>query len=320
MAEEKQSKKQESGKGTYIAGAAGIILLVVLAFIGPRIVFKIQDMYQTGRIWQGTRTGFDMEAIYNTYGSLRERLVVFAKRLGEEYEFYVAGTEYQQSAELVDMLDMILDQTGYEKLEACGIAPQMEEVENRGYTIDQIQKYVVYNDITEKESNPVLVSAWYIEFTTRHDITVRLLVDTETYTIYYVQISQLDYYENIKDTLYWEKLYYMERFYNTDWISFWFDYYEAGETSVQTIEGYLAGLELKGKETETEIIYDKMNIVVENKAGLAQPQGMVMDFPYGDKVLQWQASVWTTGKKGEEAVFSIGLKNLANLIPELQED
>ena len=329
MVEEKLNKKQVSvrnhkkmpGKRAYFAGITGILLLVVLAFLGPQIVFKIQDMYQTGRLWQGTRTGLDMEAIYSTYGSLRERLVVFAERLDEEYKFYVADTEYQRSAELVDMLDMILDQAGYEKLEECGIAPQMDEVENRGYTIDQIKKYVIYNDVTGNESNAVVVSAWIFEFTTRHDITVKLLVDTETYTIYYVQISQLDYYENTKDTLYWEKLYYMEEFYNTDWLSFWFDYLDAGQTSVQTFEGYLAGLNMKDKEAVNEVVYDKMNIKVESKSGPRQPQEITMEFPYGEHyVLQWQASVQTVGDKGVPAIFSLGLKDIADLIPELQKD
>ena len=316
MAEEKLNKKQVSvrnhkskpGKGTYFAGVLGILLLVIMAFLGPQIVFRMQEIYQTGRIRQGTRAGLDMESIYSTYGSLRERMVVLAQRLEEDYEFYVAGTEYHRSAELLDMLDMILNQKGYEKLEECGIAPQMAEVENRGYSIDQIKKYVIYNDIMGNETNAVVVSAWYFEFTTRHDITVKLLIDTETYTLYYMRLNQKDYRKDKESILYWEKLYYVDWFYDIDWMNFWFNYYEAGQTSVQNLEGYLAGLDLGKYVAE-----------LERDGAPEKVMGITMDFPYMDQYyLKWQASVTTL--PGTVSSFSMGLKDIANLIPELQED
>ena len=196
--------------------------------------------------------------------------------------------------------------------------PQMEEVKNRGYTIDQVKKYVIYNDIDENESNAVVVSAWYIEFTTRQDITIKLLVDTETYTLYYIQISQTEYFEKKEDMLYWEELYYVERFLYDDWMSYWFDYYEAGQTAVQTFEGYMQGYWMN---VETSVVHEeKEGVVIEYKSQKAQPQTVTMKLPYEEHYLQWWASVRSTGEKGVPAVFSMGLKNIAELIPELKED
>ncbi len=310
--------KKMSGKGIYITVVSGIIILIALAFSGPEIVFQIQDTYQMGRTWQGTRNGLDVEALYSAYGSLRERLVAFAERQSEDYEFYVAGTEHQRSAELLDMLDVIVTQEGYEMMEAYGIVPQLEEVKNRGYTIDQVKKYVVYNDIAEDESNAVVVSAWYIEFTTRQGITIKLLVDTETYTLYYIQICQTDYFESKEGRQYWEELYHVDIFLYDEWMRYWFDYYEAGQTAVQTFEGYMQGYWMN---VETNVWYEeKEGVVIEYKSQKAQPQKVTMKLPYGEHYLQWWASVSSTHEKGVPAVFSMGLKNIADLIPELQGD
>ena len=279
-------------KWTYIIGVAGILLLVGLAFACPEIVFHIQDSYQMGCTWQGQGKNLDVETLYNTYGSLRERLIALAERQSQKRDFYVTGTEHQRSAELLDMLDTIVDQDGYGMMEAYGIVPRLEEVKNRGYTIDEVKKYIIYNDIEEGESNAVVVSAWYIEFTTRQDITIKLLADTETYTLYYIQVSQADYFESKEDKLHWEVVYDVEYFWQEDWLDLWFDYYEA----------------------------DHKDIVVESEAQKAQAQTISMELPYGDQTLQWHVEVQTDIKKKTPAVFSMGLKDIADFIPELQGD
>ncbi len=304
MTEEK--KKSWENKCNYAAGIIGIGILIVLAFSGPKLVFKMQDTYQTERIWQGVRNGFDVEAIYGSYGSLRERLTAFAERMADGYEFYVAGTEYQCSAEMLDMLDLVLEQAGYNKLKEYGFTPGMQDVENRGYTVDMIKKYVIYNDIAGDERGGLLISAWYIEFTTRQNVTVKLLADTQTYTIYWAEIVQktVPSWKKISDSdkmtaskkleTYKVQYGYVDVLDSYDWLDFWFRYFEAGQTSVQTFEAYLA-------ENETE-------------NGITQ-------LPYGKQnTLQWQPGEWCVSDDEMKIRFRMGLWDIANLIPELSYD
>lgn len=283
---------KKSNKWTYIIGVAGIVLLIGMAFVCPQIVFRIQDAYQMGRTWQGVGKNLDVEAMYSSYGSLKERLLALAERQSKNRDFYVTGTEHQRSAELLDMLDTIVSQEGYGMLEAYGIVPGLEEVKNRGYTIDEVKKYIIYNDIEEGESNAVVVSAWYIEFTTRQDITLKLLADTETYTLYYLQINQENYFESKEDKVHWQVVYDAEYFLQEEWLDLWIDYYEA----------------------------DRKDIVVESEFQKSKFQTISMELPYGDQTLQWHVEIQTDIKKKLPAVFSIGLKNIVDFIPELQRD
>lgn len=303
MERKKRRNKSRSEKSIYLAGAAGILLLVILAFFGPQLVFAMQDTYQTGKTWQGTRKGPDMEAIYSTYGGLRDRMAAFAERLEQNYEFYVAGTEYHVTTELLDLLDVIVAQEGYEKLVECGIAPYLEAVKNRGYTLDQWMKYVIYSDITDEETNAVVISGWYIAFTTRDQITVKMLVDTETYELYYMKIVDYKYTER-KNKEYWEWLYADDYFLKQEWLAYWFDYYEAGQTEIQTFDGYVQGLWLN---SQTDANEDKV-------------LNSVLSLPYGEYYLDWQFRIRTGTEKGIPAVFSIGLEEVAELIPQLKED
>jgi len=283
---------KKSDKWTYIIGVAGVVLLIGMAFACPKIVFRIQDAYQKGRTWQGMGKNLDVEAMYSSYGSLKERLLALAERQSKNRDFYVTGTEHQRSAELLDMLDTIVSQEGYGMMEAYGIVPRLEEVKNRGYTIDEVKKYIIYNDIEEGESNAVVVSAWYIEFTTRQDITIKLLADTETYTLYYLQVNQENYFESKEDKVNWQVVYDAEYFLQEEWLDLWIDYYEA----------------------------DRKDIVVESEAQKSQSQTISMEMPYGDQTLQWHVEIQTDIKKKLPAVFSIGLKDIVDFIPELQRD
>lgn len=283
---------KKSNKWTYIIGVAGILLLIGMAFVCPQIVFRIQDAYQMGRTWQGMGKNLDVEAMYSSYGSLKERLLALAERQSKNRDFYVTGTEHQRSAELLDMLDTIVSQEGYGMLEAYGIVTGLEEVKNRGYTIDEVKKYIIYNDIEEGESNAVVVSAWYIEFTTRQDITIKLLADTETYTLYYLQVNQENYFESKEDKVHWQVVYDAEYFLQEEWLDLWIDYYEA----------------------------DRKDIVVESEAQKSQSQIISIELPYGDQTLQWHMEIQTDIKEKLPAVFSIGLKDIVDFIPELQRD
>lgn len=283
---------KKSDKWTYIIGVAGVVLLIGMAFACPKIAFRIQDAYQKGRTWQGMGKNLDVEAMYSSYGSLKERLLALAERQSKNRDFYVTGTEHQRSAELLDMLDTIVSQEGYGMMEAYGIVPRLEEVKNRGYTIDEVKKYIIYNDIEEGESNAVVVSAWYIEFTTRQDITIKLLADTETYTLYYLQVNQENYFESKEDKVNWQVVYDAEFFLQEEWLDLWIDYYEA----------------------------DRKDIVVESEAQKSQSQTISMEMPYGNQTLQWHVEIQTDIKKKLPAVFSIGLKDIVDFIPELQRD
>ncbi len=305
----KKDKEKNSVKKNYAVCVCGIIILMVLAFCGPKIVFAIQDTYQLGRIWQGARNSLDMEAIYSSYGSLRERMEAFSERLAEGYDFYVAGTDYRVTAELLDLLDVIVSQEGYALLIDYGVAPYLLEVKNRGYTIDEWKKYVIYSDISEEENNAVVVSGWYIAFTTRDEVTIKLLVDTETYELYYMQITAQDYAVEFP---YLEKLYDLGLFLGTDWLSYWFDYYEAGETPVQTFEGYMANI------MANELNYG--GIVADDTAQSAETQKTTMELPYWDYSLKWQFGVQLLSAENIPFTLSIGLTDIAVLIPELQED
>ena len=316
----------------YFRYGAGMLLLIALAFFTPQLILSAQDRYQMDRIWQGARNSLDMGEIYDEYGDMRERMEAFAHRLEENYTFYVAGTEHRMDEEFFDIMDNVIRQEGYEMLLNYGMAPDMSAVASKGYMVDEWKKYVMYNDISEEESNAVILSGWYLEFTMRNDVTVKMLVDTETYDLYYLQMLDyagmdsrtLDHPEksqtvvtkkpekygitdavNVYDML----KYNVENWYLiTDWLGYWFEYYEAGENLIQTYEGYLQSLETKGAELFS--YHEGINY---------EEYRFSMDLPYWQNVLNWEMKIGVAQDGKAPNTFSIGLRDVAERIAELQE-
>jgi len=306
----------------YIISGVAIGTLVVLAFWGPQLVLSGQDMYQMDRIWQGTRNGLDMGKIYSEYGDLRERLEVFSERLEKDYPFYVAGTDYRVDEQFFDILDMVIRQTGYDMLLYAGIAPNLSEVENRGYTVNAWKKYVIYNDIQEGETTGILVSAWYIEFTMRDNMKVKLLVDTESYELYCMQLmghpdekigkdakinmGRSSVKEQEKYLVSWI---FEQGMAETEWMGFWFDYYEAGETLVQSYTDYIENAVKNGVEFKHD--YETVNYDIHKMSVL---------LPYLEYLLKWEMGISFSRVETLPDILFIGLTEIADLIPEFQRD
>lgn len=328
----KWSKKQKYARkpipANYIRYGAAMLLLIVLAFFTPQLILSAQDRYQMDRIWQGIRNSLDMGKIYDEYGDMRERMEAFAYRLEKDYTFYVAGTEHRMDEEFFDILDDVTRKEGYEMLLNYGLAPDLSAVENKGYMVDEWKKYLIYNDIEGEEDNAVILSGWYMEFTMRSDVTVKMLVDTETHALYYLQMvdySQMDSQalasknkdkyivmneRNLSEILKFEEKGFSETWYAIrDWLGFWFEYYEAGENLIQTYEGYLNSLE----ETGTEVFsyHEGINYELYRVA---------LDLPYLQNVLKWQMEISLSQDGKAPNIFSIGLSDMAERIAELQEN
>jgi len=296
----------------------GLLILVVAAFFCPRNLFRLQDGYQMERIWQGTRNSMDLEALYGSYGSLRDRLTAFAKRQ-EEMEFHVTDTKYSVNQQLLDTLELVVSQECFQWLEILGRDATF--LFEQGYTINQWKQYVIYNDIHEKEEATVLISGWYIDLTTREDITVKMLIDTETYGLYYIQI--LDASDNGWSEYYWNEMYKGNVSWQEYMMEYWFEYYEAGETPVQTYESYFADSYDVDKETvKNENVMDSSG---KKNTWKARMWELEMELPYFDHFLMWKLkaessnSIWDK-KEQWHGTFSMGIVDIADLIPEFQED
>jgi len=313
---EKNVKEKKSGqflhKGSYAACMIGTAALIIAAFFGPQLVYKVQDAYLMEQTWQGPRNSLDLETLYGSYGNLRDRLTAFAERK-DDMEFHVTGTEYSVTQELLNILELAVSQECFSFLEILGIGvPLLVE---KGYTVEQWKQYVIYNDSSEEEKPAVLLSGWYIELTARGNVTLKLLIDTESYELYYMQMDKGNFtWSKYLKTLYKEELFTLQDYL----MEYWFEYYEAGETPVQTYEHYRETV----AEPEVEYMENLTDSIKMSKSAEYMLWKMEMNLPYLEKFLKWEMkaeTVYPTDETEQEnpGQFSMGLADIAALIPEL---
>lgn len=180
------SKQNRSMK--YILCFSVSIILVVTAIMGPQLLLSVQDNYRMGKTWQGKRVGLDMEALNNSYGSMRERLSNFAAGVAQDKEYYVVGTDYQATEEIYDIIEQVFEQEIIILFMNMCVSPfYSPELFEKGFDIATCKKCFIYDDSFDEGVTSIVAMAWYLELEIMDGQRIKILADTEKNTVYYVE-------------------------------------------------------------------------------------------------------------------------------------
>ena len=285
----------------YVITLSACLILLAAAIMGPQLLFYVQDSYRMGKTWQGLRNSFDVAAINGSYESMNARMSAFAEGLSQGKEYYVTGTEYQVNTEFYEILDGILNEELLAVCEGLGLIPANlpTELQVYGYDVEAWKKYVIYDDILEDGETTVVVMAWYIELRMGEDYRLKLLADSENNTIYYMEWI---YEGGMSEE---EKV-------NTASMGFpmvdvWIielplylsSYYEANEVT----------------DVEYELILQQIYKQIEEDGFLEYHHNL----NYDDKYVQGEIGLRYLYDEAEGLVLYMGIKEIAEMISELQK-
>lgn len=164
--------------------SAGLILLIGMAFLAPKLIFTVQDAKRCSEVKAGEWELMDVTSFDSAYETdLYHRLSRFAAELADGKQFYVA-TQSGIDREAVRQLLLpgeALYFNGLWLLIDCGLLP----VEVQTYEILDAEQYVIYGDDYAEGVNFII---WYIglgmEQENGGEPIVKLLVDAKTGEIY----------------------------------------------------------------------------------------------------------------------------------------
>lgn len=309
----------------YAVGLFSIGTLIMVAILAPNLLFSVQDMYRMGKTWQAERRGLDMATLNQSYDTLRNRMVRFADGMTNNEEYFVTGTDYQVASEHFDVLDRALSQDYFSIMADTGIVMNAlpEYYKEKGYGISKCKKYVVYDAEFDEGIGNIEFLLWYMEVDIGQKYHIRILVDAETYTLYYMEYVEDDGMDAILerglDYAYFsakghdsEYSYWMQEV-AQHLMQYWYYYYEAGNEKSQSFVEFMENIEqlAGGKETNINsmVVTDSMNIV--NGIGTRQSHSLL---PFEENNLTWELALELT--KEDKLKCSYGILELKELIPE----
>lgn len=283
-------------KGTYAVCLLILACLIGSAFYAPNLVMQWND-YQLLQDYQfQKRNGIDYEAVNTSYVRDRtERLNTFAREIGEGKQFYIASTG-EAPEYLERILANIWEQDMSTLLMEAGILWLVEGIyDSRSITV--CDHYVIY------DSDGVDFLCWYLELTTEDEI-VRMLIDTEDHTIYYMEcyhqgVFQLFSDHYTKDVMDWSWV--TNDLMNVKWlyggvseqeIAVWFDAENVKSSKIS---------DKKYKEAKTDV------------TSMEERHEFTSSISYEDGSLRLQVCV--LNRVNELYGFGIGIRELWDLLP-----
>lgn len=283
----------------YAACGIGLVLLLGISLMLPKLIFLIQDSYRMETIVVEGRSGFDPTKLKVSYDvSMDARMRHFAQGLAEGKSYYASPTEYSIGVEQYLQLTDIMEQEFMRFFMDNQILPLSGQA---SYDIAAWKQYVIFN---EEMPEDVAFVAWYIELTIEGNGKMEMLVDAQSDTIYYIQLTMpegnrentiMSYDNGSADSYYgydiwyygWETLYFfLSYYYETDFIE-----------------------KLFGMEAETDI--SPNSVMTDDSTSLK------WSLQYAGYALEMVTLV-EDGLNTDEVTYSIGVTELGELIPELQ--
>lgn len=307
-----KERKGRKGNTKYLLTLSSAIVLLMVAIMGPQVLFRIQDDYRMGTTWQGQREGLDMEALNSSYGSLRDRMEAFAYGLEQGEKYYVTGTDYKISRECYTLIEEIFSREEFFYVQGLGNywpLNMTEMIKELGYGVEEWKKYIIYEDSFEDGMSSVSFMAWYIELKTEDNYRIKLLADAESGTLYYIQCTnENDIGELTED---WYPFYSVIDPY-FEMVVFWNYYYEADNWRE---EDYY-NLQKQYEMINTNVAVMDDGIV----AVSADPDALDLeyDMSYDSKYLTWEFGLSPFDGKNEGVTLYMGIEQIGDLIPELQ--
>lgn len=177
-----------------------LISLVAMALLGPQLLFRVQDAYRMGNIWVEPLEEMDTARLSVSYQkSLYQRLSSFADGTAKGKNYFVAETDYnkmpvaEQDTDVYSIL-MEINNTAnmyiwMDSLYATGNYFFLEGRIMDIKSINEWKRFVIYE---EDFDNGVTLMMWYLDLELADGSRIRLLTDTEDYTLYAVYGTGLE--------------------------------------------------------------------------------------------------------------------------------
>lgn len=330
-------QKRKVKPGRYIFPATGLILLIVMAFLAPKLIFAVQDTRTCSEVKSGAWELMDVTSFDSAYETdLYSRLFRFASELADGKEFYVtaqSGIDQEAVRQLL-LPGEALYFNGLWLLIDCGLLP----VDVQVYDILETKQYVIYGEDFAEGVNFIV---WYIELgTDGEEPSVKLLVDARTGEIYAAAADSkvLPWYATAKkktdmNTSLQERLgildedmpelavnfaYWFGGAENSGNINVYGQYQE--KISVDYAEGYYTILDTDGQNTELpEEAAENLQELMTEATWRIRDDGndIGFGFPYGSCSLDFEMCL--TNREGAEGTVLIGFPEIYNRIPGFTE-
>lgn len=302
-------------KITYINCILAMVILMIVAVLGPQLLFTIQDHHIQSEIFLGERSQMDMTTLNVGYPKvLRERLLRFVQGKNSEKQYYATATDCTVDAECYSILDNVLNREWVTFLNDMGILLYNYDVISKsGYTIEECKRYVIYDENLE---NGVVFMAWYFVVSVNDEIELKLLVDVEDDTLYQLQIQ-------VDGMNLWEYYGYTDfDYFYTDMVSnlvlYWRYYYDSDNAIKASYEDYDTdyGEKMKKKASAKGDIAVSQDYP-EYKSWMIEDGKMVIknELVYDGDALNWEMHVQTDDEK-QSTLINMGISDIVELVPE----
>lgn len=159
---------------TYIISIFLVLFLLVLSLIGPGLLFAVQDHLQVRKTTQGTGNNLDIEVLNASYGDKKERLTAFSQGVSEGKTYYASGMEVSLTKEEQYSIIEQAIPTYYYSI---------------GCTVVDWKKYIIFDSALADNNASVAFMTWYIELLGADEKSLKILVDTEDLTVYYIKVD-----------------------------------------------------------------------------------------------------------------------------------
>ncbi len=194
-----EREKQRAGKGAdrrfeaererwvYLIGGLVLVILLIAAFVTPKLIFTVQDMVRNEHMVLTAQEKSDISAFSTSYEkSLYRRLAKYAEGVAEGRTYYAASQDLEDTADLEAFLTSAqtgLRQDGILLLEDLGWVPDFLSG-GLSFEVKECKQYVIYGDDFAEGVNFILR---YVELEWKdEDIShsMKLLLDGESGAVY----------------------------------------------------------------------------------------------------------------------------------------
>lgn len=295
MSATKKKKKRIKNIRIYGSCMGGLLLLVIAALFLPQVIFTIQDRYLMAGTEVEARQSLDVSQLNSLYEKqTHDRMHNFIHMDLQTATITSIDHDLMEDTEIEEQVKAILQQEWSAPLNAI-----------RGFNSDtpiivqNCKKYIVYGNENE---NGVALMMWYYDiYLDALDSRMRLLVDSETDTIYYVKVMINERY-NMAATKGYDHSYSIEPIYIVYYsLDYYNTYYEA---ELESFSGFDEESQKKGEVWDVTESDDEGYTL-----HAALPYGgLSVDFLFED--------IWRNGVN----IISMGIQEIGNLVPEMIQD
>lgn len=170
---------------------AGMLLLVILAMLLPQIVWEVQDRFRINSVELQQRSSIDVSQVNSDYERQMYSRMSNLTELDIETAT-VAAIDYDKKddEEMNAVLARVFTSEWIERFNETTYCIYQDALIRAFIEISDCKKYIVYG---EDYQDGVALMMWFFDINMKeYDTRVRLLVDSETDTIYYIKITNYD--------------------------------------------------------------------------------------------------------------------------------